>query len=107
MTELLDNLFDNNQLISISLKKVINNSNFKIITNKEIDKDLPLFLIDEYIIGSNLKGIGSKIGTTSIWKYKNNKNVDVKKRIINFDSSDTSKKTNIDGEIEGSSSKTW
>ena len=106
LTELLDNLFDNNQLISISLKKVINNSNFKIITNKEIGKDLPLFLIDEYIIGSNLKGIGSKIGTTSIWKYKNNKNVDdVKKRIINFDSSDTSKKTNIDGEIEGSSSR--
>ncbi len=55
--------------------------------------------------GSNLKGIGSKIETTSIWKHKLNKDVDIKKRVINFDSSDTSKLLNIDGEIEGSSSK--
>lgn len=105
LTTLLDELFDNRQLISISLKKIMKSSEFKIIINKEIGKELPFFFINGYVVGSNLKGIGSKIETTSIWKHKLNKDVDIKKRVINFDSSDTSKLLNIDGEVEGSSSK--
>jgi hypothetical protein len=52
-----------------------------------------------------MRGISSKISTTSIWKHKNDKDVDIKDRNINFDSSDTSKGQNIDGEVEGSSSR--
>jgi len=105
LTNLLDSLFDDRKLIPISLKKIIKPSDFKIIINKEIGKDLPFFFIDKYIIGCDFKGIGSKIETTSIWKHKMDKNVDSKKRTINFDSSDTSKSQNVDGEVEGSSSR--
>jgi hypothetical protein len=57
------------------------------------------------MVGSDMRGIASKISTTSIWKHKNDKDVDIKDRNINFDSSDTSKGQNIDGEVEGSSSR--
>lgn len=104
MTDLLNNLFDTKQLISLSLKKI--HERFKIITNSESEKQLPEFFIKTYHIGSDdLKGIGSKISTTSIWKHRNNKDVDKIDRKINFDSSDTSKNVNVDGEIEGSTSR--
>ena len=104
LNSVLNHLFDGRILIPISLKK-ISDSNFKIITNSEIGKELPDFFIKSFIIGSGMKGIGSKISTTSIWKHRNDKDVDIKDRNINFDSSDTSKKQNVDGEAEGSSSR--
>ena len=98
--------FDNKKLIPLSLKKVNKDSNFKIITNNEIDKDLPEFEITSFIINDDiLKGISSKIATKSTWKYKNNKDVDIKSRILNLDSSNTKNLQNIDGEVEGSSSR--
>lgn len=110
LTILLDELFDSKLLISISLKKILapirNEDNFKIIVNKEVNKELPLFSIDSFLVNKNPnKGISSKISTTSIWKYRNNKEVDVSNRVINFDSSDTNKNQDIDGEIEGSVSR--
>lgn len=104
LTRLIDGLFYKKLLIPISLKK-INGNSFKIITNKEINKELPNFFIRSFIIGSDMKGIGSKISTTSVWKHKNDKEVDITNRILNFDSSDTSKNQDIDGEVEGGSSR--
>ena len=103
LTDLINNLFKSKLLIPISLKKV--KDSFKIITNSEPDKDSPNFFIRSFHIGSDMKGIGSKISTTSIWKHRNDKDVDIKDRKINFDSSNTSNNINVDGEIEGSSSR--
>jgi hypothetical protein len=105
MTNLVDELFDQKILIPISLKKLSEGTDFKVIINREVDKDLPDFKISTFRIGDELKGIGSKIDTFSEWKYRNNKDVDTKKRTLNLDSSDTSKKVDIDGEVEGSSSR--
>ncbi len=105
LSDLIDGLFVKKLLLPLSLKKIDKNTPFSIIVNKEPGKEMPEFYIDEFLIGSDLKGIGSKISTTSIWKHRDDKDVDVKNRIMNFDSSDTSKKQNIDGEVEGSSSR--
>jgi len=99
----LNKYFDSKMLIPLSLKKV--SGSFKIITNSELGKELPDFFIKSFMVGSDMRGISSKISTTSIWKHRNDKDVDVKDRNINFDSSDTSKDQNIDGEVEGSSSR--
>ena len=104
LNTVLNAFFDSRVLVPISLKKISGN-NFKIITNSEFEKELPEFFVKSFIIGSGMKGIGSKISTTSIWKHRNNKDVDIKDRNINFDSSDTGKKQNVDGEVEGSSSR--
>ncbi len=103
LTILMNNLFDEKLLVGISLKKI--SQLFKVITNSEADKNPPDFFIKSFHIGSDFKGIGSKINTTSIWKHRNNKDVDVKDRKINFDSSNTNNDVNIDGEIEGSTSR--
>jgi hypothetical protein len=103
LNEILNKYFDSKMLVPISLKKV--SGNFKIIKNSELGKELPDFFIKSFMVGSDMKGIGSKISTTSIWKHKNDKDVDIKDRNINFDSSDTGKLQNIDGEVEGSSSR--
>lgn len=104
LVEVLNKHFDSGNLISISLKKI--EGNFKIIQNSEKEKEMPNFYISNFHFGSDFKGIGSKISTYSIWKYKDSeKNVDTKDRKINFDSSDTGKKINIDGEVEGSASR--
>jgi hypothetical protein len=103
LNEVLNKYFDSKMLIPISLKKI--SGDFKIITNSELGKELPDFFIKSFMVGSDMKGIGSKISTTSIWKHRNDKDVDIKDRNINFDSSDTGKLQNIDGEVEGSSSR--
>ena len=103
LNAVLNKYFDTKMLVPISLKKI--SGNFKIITNSELGKDLPDFFIKSFMVGSDMKGIGSKISTTSIWKHKNDKDVDIKDRNINFDSSDTGKLQNIDGEVEGSASR--
>ncbi len=103
LTILMNNLFDEKLLVGVSLKKI--SENFKVITNSEVDKNLPDFFIKSFHIGSDMKGIGSKISTTSIWKHRNDKDVDIKDRKINFDSSNTNSNVNVDGEIEGSASR--
>jgi hypothetical protein len=103
LNAVLNKYFDTKMLVPISLKKI--SGNFKIITNSELGKELPDFFIKSFMVGSDMRGISSKISTTSIWKHKNDKDVDIKDRNINFDSSDTSKGQNIDGEVEGSSSR--
>jgi hypothetical protein len=106
LNSLIDELFDKKTLLPVSLKKISENTTPKIIINREIDKQLPDFMISEFIINDNpLRGIGSKISTTSIWKYRDGKNVDRKNRLLNLDSSNTSKKQNIDAEVEGSTSR--
>jgi hypothetical protein len=103
LNAVLNKYFDTKMLVPISLKKI--SGNFKIITNSELGKELPDFFIKSFMVGSDMRGISSKISTTSIWKHRNDKDVDIKDRNINFDSSDTSKGQNIDGEVEGSSSR--
>ena len=103
LTTTLNKWFDSKMLIPISLKKI--SGDFVIITNSEEGKDLPNFFIQSFIAGSDLRGISSKISTTSIWKHRNDKDVDVKDRSISFDSSDTSRLQDVDGEVEGSSSR--
>jgi len=106
LNSVMDRYFDSRKLLPISLKKIDKSADFKIITNREADKELPEFEISTLMTNNNpLKGIGSKISTFSTWKYRNNKDVDHKSRILNLDSSDTSKKQDIDGEVEGSSSR--
>ena len=105
LTNTIDRFFDKKMLIPVSLKMVHGND-FKIIINKEAGKDLPDFFIESFIIGSGMLGIGSKISVTSVWKHHtNDKDVDIKSRILNFDTSNSSKNYNIDGEVEGSSSR--
>lgn len=105
LTQLCDVMFDESDFIPISLKKINNKNKLLIITNKEKDKELPNFYIRKFMIGSDLKGIGSKIKTSSIWRYRDRKDAASKRRNINFDSSDTGKNVNVDGEVEGSSSR--
>ena len=106
LNSVIDKYFDDKKLLPLSLKKIDKNVEFKIIINREADKDLPEFEIATLMTNSNpLKGIGSKISTFSTWKYRNNKDVDHKSRVLNLDSSDSSKKQDIDGEVEGSSSR--
>lgn len=104
LSTLIDELFDAKLLIPISLK-MISGDNFKIITNREPGKELPDFLIRAFMVGDNFKGLGSKISTTSIWKHRNNTNVDRVNRIMAFDTSNSGRKQNLDGEIEGSQSR--
>lgn len=105
LTKYLDSQFDEKTLIPISLKMIGYQKPFKIITNKEIDKKLPDFFVKYFTIAEDMRGIGSKISTRSFWKHLKNKDVDVKDRNISIDSSDTSKKVNIDAEIEGTHSR--
>jgi len=106
LNSVVDKYFDDKKLLPLSLKKINKNAEFKIITNREAEKDLPEFEISTLMINNDpLKGIGSKISTFSTWKYRNNKDVDHKSRVLNLDSSDSSKKQDIDGEVEGSSSR--
>ena len=105
LTTKCDELFDKGLFIPISLKK-IGKSNILIITNKEVDKDLPYFEINRFQINlGDFTGIGSKIHTTAYWKYRNKEMSTKKDRTLNIDSSNTSKKVNVDGEVEGSTSR--
>jgi len=106
LTKLCDELFDAGIFIPLSLKKVRKESKIIIITNKEKERSLPIFRITELSIGSDMKGIGSKISTKSYWRYRDDKfREDQANRNVSLDSSDSSKKQNIDGEVEGSASR--
>lgn len=110
LTTLLDNLFDTGIFIPISLKKIFNDDNFRIITNRAKNKQLPEFFIQNFKITQDpTKGIGSKITTLSKWTSEigNGSNGDIEQviRNITIDSSNTTKKVNVDGEVEGSASR--
>lgn len=99
-----DKFFDAKKLIPISLKMIRSDADYKIITNGEIGAGIPDFYITKFVINDDpYRGIFSKIKTTSIW-FDARETVP-KDRIINFDSSDTTTFTNIDGEIDGSASR--
>jgi len=103
LNNLMDSYFNQSKLLPLSLKKI--SGDFNIIINGEKNREMPEFHIKTFIIGSGMKGIGSKISTWSEWKHKDDEDVDVKDRKMNFDSSDTSKNQDVDGEVEGSSSR--
>jgi len=106
LTKTCDNLFDAGIFIPLSLKKVRREKQIHIITNKEKERNLPNFKITGLSIGSDMKGIGSKISTKSYWRYRDDKfREEQSKRDVSLDSSDSSKKQNIDGEVEGSASR--
>jgi hypothetical protein len=101
---LLDTYFDRNELIPISLKKLKDGD--KIIINKEIGRKLPDFRISRFVITDDpLRGIGSKIKTRSTWISETEDDMERGSRDIVFDSSDTNKAINIDGDISGHSSR--
>jgi hypothetical protein len=104
LVNVVERFFIPKQFIPISLKKVKQGDKFNIITNAGRGVNLPEFEIVKFRINADSMGIGSKISTQSEWKYMD-RIFDEKDRVINFDSSDTSKSVNIDGEVEGSTSK--
>ncbi|NBX83978.1 MAG: hypothetical protein EBQ95_00025 [Gammaproteobacteria bacterium] len=104
LIKICERYYNESRLIPISLKMVKVGGSYRIITNNEIGSTSPLFLIDKFIINDDpYRGINSKIKTSSIWFYRK-ENVH-RDRTINFDSSDTSKYTEIDGEVDGSTSR--
>jgi len=107
LVKLLDHYFDSNQLIPVSLKKFKEGD--RIIVNKELNKKLPDFTIDRFIITDDpLKGIASKLRVKSVWMSEGTNDVgevESSSRDIVFDSSDTGKARNIDGDILGRSSR--
>jgi len=104
LIKICERYYNESRLIPISLKMVKVGGSYSIITNNEIGSNSPLFLIDKFIINDDpYRGINSKIKTSSIWFYRK-ENVH-RDRTINFDSSDTSKYTEIDGEVDGSTSR--
>lgn len=106
LTRISDDLFDEGKLIPLSLKKIKKEKLIHIITNKEKEKNLPVFKITGFTIGSDMKGIGSKISTKSYWTFRDDKfRGEMAERDVSLDSSDSSRKQNIDGEVEGSASR--
>lgn len=100
----VDTYFRKKRFIPFSLKKINVGDKFKIITNAGLGVSSPNFEITKFRINADQFGIASKIYSKSEWKY-HGKVIDERDRVINFDSSDTSKNINIDGEVEGSTSK--
>lgn len=97
----MNKFFDNKKLIPLSLKKVNKDGKFKIITNNQNNSPSIEFIFDGVNISNDvMMGIGSKIVVKSVWKKTENKILK-----MNFDSSDTSKKIDIDGEVDGSASR--
>ena len=110
LVKVIDDYFDGNILIPVSLKKVKNgDETFQIIINKEQDKKLPDFDIKYFRITQDpTKGIGSRISTVSKWTDENRngeENIIRKNRDITIDSSNTGNSVNVDGEVAGSSSR--
>jgi len=111
LVKVIDDYFDENILIPVSLKKVKNgDETFQIIVNKEENKKLPDFDIKYFRITQDpSKGIGSKISTVSKWSEERTPNGEEstirKNRDITIDSSNTGNSVNVDGEVSGSSSR--
>jgi hypothetical protein len=104
LTDFINSKFLEGTMIFISFKKV--DTSFKILINNETNKKKPVFRLKKILIPGDMRGIGSRIVTTSTWKYKDsNRQVEVIDRVSTIDSSDTSKLVNIDMEVEGKSSR--
>jgi hypothetical protein len=107
LVKLLDRYFDSNELIPVSLKKLKEGD--RVIVNKEKSKKLPDFTIDKFVITDDpLKGIASKLKVKSVWMSETSngeEEPEQQSRDIIFDSSDTGKARNIDGDILGRSSR--
>jgi hypothetical protein len=108
LTFRLNRLFDSSVFIPVSLKKVGKDKSFDVIVNGERGRKLPEFDIKQFKVTEvPTKGIGSKIETESTWTSVTNNMPDETHvtKIIGFDSSNTSKDINIDGEVEGDFSR--
>lgn len=107
LTSIIDYHFDNNDMIPISLKKISRRAEFSIITNRAKDKKTPIFELKNINITKDpLRGIGSKIMTEASWSNVNpNSDTEKVTRSLTIDSSDTTKRNNVDGEIQGGSSR--
>ncbi len=112
LTFRLNTLFDSSIFIPVSLKKIGKDKlgiyNFDVIVNGERGRKLPDFDIKQFKVTKDpTKGIGSKIETESTWTSVTSNMPDETHvtKIIGFDSSNTSKDINIDGEVEGDFSR--
>jgi hypothetical protein len=103
LNDVLNSYFDIRDLIPVSLKKVGTDINSGIvITNNEIDSDLPIFNVVKFHLESDIEnGIGVKIDTDSTWTPRG-KSIPIKReRNLRIDTSDSSKFQNVDGEVDG------
>lgn len=110
LTECLNKLFSDRVLIPISLKKVgvtvDSVKTYNIIVNNEFERPLPDFEIDSFTIYDDVeRGIGSKINVNSSWKDAKGNEIDGEDRSLTIDSSNTSNKVNVDGEVQGKFSR--
>jgi hypothetical protein len=110
LSNVLNTLFSERTLIPISLKKVGVTKNsvktYSIIVNNELLRPLPEFEIESFsIYGDIERGIGSKIKVNSSWKDGKGNEIDGEDRFLTIDSSNTSNKINVDGEVEGKFSR--
>ena len=99
----LNFLFDNKLMISLSMKKVRFGDKFNVVINNEIENDELVDVVFNfrrvYVTQDPMLGISSRIEAMSVYKGRR------KLRTMNFDSSNTNRVTNIDGEILGSTSR--
>ena len=111
LTDYINDVFSKRFMIPISLKKVgakiDDNRTFNIIVNNEVERTLPEFELEDFMISSDVdKGIVSKILTKSTWKDLKGNVIDNNiNRKLGIDSSNTSNKLNVDGEVEGTYSR--
>lgn len=108
LTSKLNNFFDNSMFIPVSLKKVGGGKNdtFDVIINGEKGKKLPSFEITNFLISEfPKKGISSKIKTNAKWSSISTNIETSIDKVIGFDSSNTSRNINVDGEVEGDFSR--
>ena len=108
LTAKLNQFFDESIFIPVSLKKIGGRQidSFDIIINGEKGRKLPIFDISNFIVTKDSdKGIRSKINTTATWTSASNNGESTTSKVIGFDSSNTSRDINIDGEVLGNFSR--
>lgn len=110
LTSVLNDLFSKRLLIPISLKKVGKTvksvKTYSIIVNNELDRPLPDFQIESFVIYNDIeRGIGSKIRVNSSWRDAKGNEIDGEDRTLTIDSANTSNRLNVDGEVEGKFSR--
>jgi len=110
MTDVLNSLFSRRLLIPISLKKVGKTvesvKTYSIIVNNELDRPLPDFQIESFVVYNDVeRGIASKIRVNSSWRDAKDNEIDGDDRTLTIDSANTSNRLNVDGEVEGKFSR--
>ena len=104
LIEAMNFLFDNKLLVLLSMKKIKYGSKFDVIINNELEEDDEVVDVQfnfrrVYITQDPMRGISSQIEAMSMYKGKR------KLRVMNFDSSNTNGRMNIDGEVMGTTSR--